>query len=462
MRPWHRWNETFSTKSKFLRISFKRNVAHQPKWLEWRGRRENSRVITVWYLNCPLSFFNFLIFRQDTLDIEQVESTVFVSGTLHWQSMHALCQHIRRLRRTTLATRREENQRRKLIKHWNWRFTPLTFRNGHGKRESHVAEMTISRNASLDRENYTQVPQFSRIMLLEDQLDAVNLKNASEENVRWSRWQFSVFRHIVVITCICGILLTGWVLTVILHNKKFRTIPNLYYVNIFISNLCAMVIGLAFELPALLMGKWPFNDTACQINLQLRRMFFTVTLAHFSFMALNRLFAICLSTRKCLVSRTAFIIQSFIAYGVPTAIHLFNAVVLPIKGSRVVYIEILDTCLLVTTTEGSVRYCTTIDNIRFVAEENFQEMYSPQQQVLSTKPVWSPQHESGSEAFNTKITFYHWLALFIVCRLRLFKTQTKKIAVITKAYISALHLRTGTSRFIRTTFRPLSLNLPNF
>ena len=170
--------------------------------------------------------------------------------------------------------------------------------------------MKTSRDLSGDRENNSTPPQHppphqeeatKTTMIFDDGLNIDNVEGASEENIKWAKRQFGIFRHIIVTSCFTGILLTVAVLLIILSNRKFRTIPNLFHVNLFISNLCIMTTGLVFEFPVLLVGKWPFADSACQINLPLRRMFFSMTLAHFALMALNRLFAICFTNRRCVV-----------------------------------------------------------------------------------------------------------------------------------------------------------------
>ena len=183
-------------------------------------------------------------------------------------------------------------------------------------------------------------------MIFDDGLNIDNVENVSDENLRWTKKQFSIFRHIIVTSCISGIILTVAVLLIILCNRKLRTIPNFFHVNLFASNLCIMATGLIFEFPVLLVGKWPFADSACQINLPVRRMFFSITLAHFALMALNRLFAVCFTKRRCLVSKTAFIVMSLLGYGVPALAFLLNNMMDPMNGNKIVYDETLQTCVL--------------------------------------------------------------------------------------------------------------------
>ena len=214
--------------------------------------------------------------------------------------------------------------------------------------------MKISRDFLADRENNTPVHQI-KIMIFEDGLNIDNVESASEENLRWAKRQFSIFRHIIVTSSLIGIILTVAVLLIILCNRKFRTIPNLFHVNLFISNFCIMTTGLVFEFPVLLVGKWPFADSACQINVPVRRMFFTITLAHFALMALNRLFAICFSNKRCLVSKKAFIIMSLLGYGVPVIAIMLNNFLDPKIRNKMLYNDKLETCVLISNDVDFIR-----------------------------------------------------------------------------------------------------------
>ena len=214
--------------------------------------------------------------------------------------------------------------------------------------------MKISRDFLADRENNTPVHQI-KIMIFEDGLNIDNVESASEENLRWAKRQFSIFRHIIVTSSLIGIILTVAVLLIILCNRKFRTIPNLFHVNLFVSNFCIMTTGLVFEFPVLLVGKWPFADSACQINVPVRRMFFTITLAHFALMALNRLFAICFSNKRCLVSKKAFIIMSLLGYGVPVIAIMLNNFLDPKIRNKMLYNDKLETCVLISNDVDFIR-----------------------------------------------------------------------------------------------------------
>ena len=214
--------------------------------------------------------------------------------------------------------------------------------------------MKIPRDFLTDRENNTPVHQI-KIMIFEDGLNIDNVESASEENLRWAKRQFSIFRHIIVTSSLIGIILTVAVLLIILCNRKFRTIPNLFHVNLFVSNFCIMTTGLVFEFPVLLVGKWPFADSACQINVPVRRMFFTITLAHFALMALNRLFAICFSNKRCLVSKKAFIIMSLLGYGVPVIAIILNNFLDPTIRNKMLYNDKLETCVLISNDVDFIR-----------------------------------------------------------------------------------------------------------
>ena len=214
--------------------------------------------------------------------------------------------------------------------------------------------MKIPRDFLADRENNTPVHQI-KIMIFEDGLNIDNVESASEENLRWAKNQFSIFRHIIVTSSLIGIILTVAVLLIILCNRKFRTIPNLFHVNLFVSNFCIMTTGLVFEFPVLLVGKWPFADSACQINVPVRRMFFTITLAHFALMALNRLFAICFTNKRCLVSKKAFIIMSLLGYGVPVIAIILNNFLDPKIRNKMLYNDKLETCVLISNDVDFIR-----------------------------------------------------------------------------------------------------------
>ena len=214
--------------------------------------------------------------------------------------------------------------------------------------------MKIPRDFLADRENNAPVHQI-KIMIFEDGLNIDNVESASEENLRWAKRQFSIFRHIIVTSSLIGIILTVAVLLIILCNRKFRTIPNLFHVNLFVSNFCIMTTGLVFEFPVLLVGKWPFADSACQINVPVRRMFFTITLAHFALMALNRLFAICFTNKRCLVSKKAFIIMSLLGYGVPVIAIILNNFLDPKIRNKMLYNDKLETCVLISNDVDFIR-----------------------------------------------------------------------------------------------------------
>ena len=177
----------------------------------------------------------------------------------------------------------------------------------------------------------------------------------SEETIEWARGQWSVYRYVIVISSMIGIILTFHTLFTILTNAKFRTIPNMFHVNLFISNLCIMLIGFGFEFPVLLGAEWSVTGNTCQISLQLRRMLFKIALTHFAFSALNRLFAICIPSKPCLVSKTAFFIKSLLAYGVPIVYFFYTNILDDLEGSEILYSPVLKTCVHVTENSDHVR-----------------------------------------------------------------------------------------------------------
>ncbi len=77
-------------------------------------------------------------------------------------------------------------------------------------------------------------------------------------------------------------------------------------------------------------------------------MFFTITLTHFTLLALNRLFAICVPQQPCLVSKRAFIIKSLLGYGVPTFSYLLSNFLHGLEGSEIFYSRVLEACVHVT------------------------------------------------------------------------------------------------------------------
>ncbi len=97
------------------------------------------------------------------------------------------------------------------------------------------------------------------------------------------------------------------------------------------------------------------TGTSCQISLQARRMFFTITLTHFALLALNRLFAICVPKQPCLVSKRAFIMKSLLGYGVPTLAYLLNSFLHGLEGSEIFYSQDLEACVHVTEDLHHVR-----------------------------------------------------------------------------------------------------------
>ncbi len=102
----------------------------------------------------------------------------------------------------------------------------------------------------------------------------VNL-SLSNETIEWARGQWSVYRYIIVMSSICGIILTIHTLFNILANAKFRTIPNMFHVNLFISNLCIMLLGFGFEFPVLLGAEWSVTGQACQVSMEAQSVRFT-------------------------------------------------------------------------------------------------------------------------------------------------------------------------------------------
>ena len=90
-------------------------------------------------------------------------------------------------------------------------------------------------------------------MLWEDEgLNTEWFNQSCQNETQWARRQWSIYRYIIIISSIMGIILTGHVLVTILIRKSFRSIPNMFHVNIFISNMCIMLLGVGFEFPVLL------------------------------------------------------------------------------------------------------------------------------------------------------------------------------------------------------------------
>ncbi len=95
------------------------------------------------------------------------------------------------------------------------------------------------------------------IMLWEDEgLNTEGLNQSCHTDTQWAKRQWRIYRYIIIASSVIGIILTGHVLATILAKNSFRSVPNMFHVNIFISNLCIMLLGIAFEFPVLLGAGW--------------------------------------------------------------------------------------------------------------------------------------------------------------------------------------------------------------
>ncbi len=193
-------------------------------------------------------------------------------------------------------------------------------------------------------------------------INMINVKYTTELNrtnltveMEWSVKQWIIYRYIIVISSFVGIILSTHVLYLILSNRRFRNVVNMFHVNIFITNLCAMLTGIGIEFPILIGVLDSLNDVVCEANLTIRRMFMTITLTHFIFLALNRSFAICLPHRKCLVSKKAFAIKSIIGYGLPIVNFAGSIFFIEMHGSDIIYSAELKSCIHVTLDDGAAR-----------------------------------------------------------------------------------------------------------
>ncbi len=129
----------------------------------------------------------------------------------------------------------------------------------------------------------------------------------------------------------------------------------MFHVNIFITNLCALITGIIIEFPILIGVLNSLSDRVCETNLTVRRMFITITLTHFQFLAVNRAFAIYFQNKKCLVSKKAFAIKSTIGYGLPIVSFAVGNYFIEMRGSHIIFNEELMSCIHVTLDDGAAR-----------------------------------------------------------------------------------------------------------
>ncbi len=130
----------------------------------------------------------------------------------------------------------------------------------------------------------------------------------------------------------------------------------MFHVNIFITNMCALVTGIIIEFPILIDVLSSLSDQVCETNLTVRRMFITITLTHFQFLAVNRAFAICFPNRKCLISKKAFAIKSITGYCLPIVWFAVGNFFIEMRGSQIIFNEELMSCIHVTLDDGAARY----------------------------------------------------------------------------------------------------------
>ena len=100
-----------------------------------------------------------------------------------------------------------------------------------------------------------------------------------------------------------GILTTVFMLYIILHNIKLRTVNNMYYFTMFLSFFGMMLTRISYQLPLLISDVYSLSNDACNISVRILRFFYTSSLAFMSAIALNRMFAICFPAKTFLTGK---------------------------------------------------------------------------------------------------------------------------------------------------------------
>ena len=96
------------------------------------------------------------------------------------------------------------------------------------------------------------------------------------------RRQMEIQRIISTTVGSFGILTTVFMLYIILHNVKLRTVNNMYYFTMFLSFFGLMFTRISYQLPLIISDVYSLSNDACNISLRVLRFFYTSALAFMS------------------------------------------------------------------------------------------------------------------------------------------------------------------------------------
>ncbi|XP_015767365.1 PREDICTED: melatonin receptor type 1C-like [Acropora digitifera] len=74
----------------------------------------------------------------------------------------------------------------------------------------------------------------------------------------------SLFLFLINFASFFGNLLLG--IAVVRNPTLRRTVPNMYIINLAVSDFLMSLVGIPFSLAALIVGEWPFNNFICQVQ----------------------------------------------------------------------------------------------------------------------------------------------------------------------------------------------------
>ncbi|XP_076348076.1 cholecystokinin receptor type A-like [Tachypleus tridentatus] len=142
--------------------------------------------------------------------------------------------------------------------------------------------------------------------LLQEELGLITIANATKKNFSlqskhpiafYSDFVWTVSATTLVclysIIFIAAILGNVMVITILLHNKRMRTVTNTFLLNLAISDLLLGVFCMPFTLVGSLLRNFIFGDVMCRLIPYLQAVSVSVSVWTLVFISLERYFAIC-------------------------------------------------------------------------------------------------------------------------------------------------------------------------
>ncbi|XP_013781323.1 cholecystokinin receptor type A-like [Limulus polyphemus] len=157
-------------------------------------------------------------------------------------------------------------------------------------------------NSTVLESNFSREDWF----LLQEELGLATITNATEKNFSLQSkrplafysglvWTTSAIALVCVysIIFIAAMLGNVMVITILLHNKRMRTVTNTFLLNLAISDLLLGVFCMPFTLVGSLLRNFIFGDVMCRLIPYLQAVSVSVSVWTLVFISLERYFAIC-------------------------------------------------------------------------------------------------------------------------------------------------------------------------